>query len=162
MVRSKGATPGTKEFQQQAYQASKSVPLNESEISTLRDEQREIDNTIKEVSEPGGYRSIDVNKLKEKSNHIQREIERRTPVILKGNAKDKLIMEERNLADKLAIGIPTHYEMDRPAKNPGAVDKNLNWNKRNAANIQRWVEIQNAKVAMGEERTYIDSMRREK
>jgi hypothetical protein len=142
MVRGKGTT------------AVKEI-LNPSEVATLRDEQREIASTIREAQEVGGSRGggIDINKLKNKSKYIDQAIQ--------GHAKDALFKEEQYIADKLSVGMPTNYEMDRPAKNPGAVDKHLNWLKKNDALIQRWAEIQKSK-GPNEERRYIDSLRKEK
>lgn len=138
--------------------------LSPSEVSGLRDEQREIDSAIREAREAGGSSragSIDVNKLKNKSAYLERAIQERSVQEPKGKEKDRLFKEENELADKLSVGMPTTYEMDRPAKNPGAVDKHLNWLKKNDALIQRWADIQRSK-GPNEEKRYLDSLRRER
>ena len=138
--------------------------LAQSEVETLRDEQREIETTIKEASAANGSTrggAVDVNRLRAKSQYIDKAIEERSAREVRGKEKDKLFSEEREIEDRISRGIPTTYEMDRPAKNPGAVDKHLNWLKRNDADIRRYAEIQKLK-GPNEERKYIDQLRKEK
>ena len=137
--------------------------LSQTEIETLRDEQRDIQNSINEAKSADGSSragAIDVNKLQGKVNHIEKSIQDRTPEQARGKAKDSLHREEIEIEDRLTIGMPTRYEMDHPARCPGAVRKHLAWLKRNNPLIERYVEIQ--KILRPEEPNSIEALRKDK
>ena len=135
MVRGKGTTaaPKVKEY------------LAPSAVQDLRDEQKEINSVIREVESGAGAGTrgaVEVSALKRQSQAIDRTIEERTAPTARGIQKDKLLAEEKELEDQLSLGMPTRYEMAQPTKNPGAVRKHMEWDKRNAHLIRRYVEIQ--------------------
>jgi hypothetical protein len=161
MVRGKGAAPGTVEFQKQAAAAQKTAPLSHTEIATLEDEQKEIQSTIREAEDKDRAVGIDVAQLKARADHIDRELEARAVESVRGVNKDKIVREEREIEDFLvSSGMPTQYEMDHPARCPGAVRKHLKWLDRTRKAVARYVEIQ--KILRPEEPKSIEALRKEK
>ena len=166
MVRGKGnsavlAKPGTVEFQKQVAQAQAVAPLSQTEIHSLEDEQKELENTIREAEDKDRAVGVDVTQLKNRSRQIDRALETRAVEEVRGVSKDKLIREEREIEDFLVgSGMPTRYEMDHPARCPGAVRKHLSWLNRTGKAVARYVEIQ--KILRPEEPKSIEALRKEK
>ena len=136
--------------------------LSPSELQGLKDEQAEIRSVIKEVEEGvgSGSRQADVGQLNREVRRIDKVIEERMPEKLRGLEKDKFAKEERELEERISEGMPTREEMRYPTKNPGAVRKHMEWDKRNAANISRYVYIQ--RQLRPEEPKSIEVLRKEK
>lgn len=118
--------------------------LSPSEHQALNDEKQELRATIKEIEEGAGEgsRSVSVDQLRKEEAKIDRMISERTPVNVRAIEKDKLAKEEKELEEAIAEGMPTRYEMQQPSKNPGAVRKHMEWDRRNFKNISRYVQIQ--------------------
>lgn len=138
--------------------------LSQTEIATLNDEKRDLQSTLNELKEADGSSragSVDTIAIQGKIKHIDRAIEDRVVHdIMRGAKKDSIIREERDIEDRLVIGMPTAYEMDHPSRCPGAVRKHMAWNARNDALIRRYVEIQ--KILRPLEPKSIESLRKEK
>lgn len=168
MVRGKGtgitAEPGTVEFRQQAYEESTKKFLSQSEVKELTEERDHLQISVNEAegAGPGSSRagSIDVSRNKARINQIDRSIETRTPQEARGKAKDSLVREENEIEERLIVGMPTRYEMDHPARCPGAVRKHLAWDARNKGLIERYVEIQ--QILRPEEPKSVEALRRDK
>ena len=136
--------------------------LSPSELQGLKDEQAEIRSVIKEVEEGAGTGSkqADVGQLNREVRRIDKVIEERMPEKIHGIAKDNMAKEEKALEERIAEGMPTRDEMRYPTKNPGAVRKHMEWDKRNAANISRYVYIQ--RQLRPDEPKSIEVLRKEK
>ena len=119
--------------------------LSDGEKRALRDEKSELENTLK-LAQSGEYgkgtrAQVDENYLKNKIKHLDSELIKGSAKNLRGGDKDRLASEAKDLAERMREGMPTRDEMLRPEKNPGAVMKHVNWDKRNKQNIQRWKQI---------------------
>ena len=165
MVRGKGNTavakPGTVEFQKQVALAQSTAPLSQTEINSLEDERKELESTIRESEDKDRAIGVDVSQLRNRSNQINRALESRVVEEVRGVSKDKLIREEREIEDFLvSSGMPTQYEMDHPARCPGAVRKHLKWLDRTRKAVSRYVEIQ--KILRPEEPKSVEALRKDK
>jgi hypothetical protein len=120
--------------------------LTPSGKEDLLGQRRELEDTLKEAENFGRgttAEQLDKEGLRKQIRHIDNTIEALSPREVKGKAKDSLIREARELAEHLKQGLPTKYEMDHPAKCPGAVRKHMGWLERNKSNVKRWRYIQN-------------------
>lgn len=67
---------------------------------------------------------------------LKHQTEKQAPVMPTGKIKDALIKETESLLAKISEGMPSQEEMRKNP--PGAVDKHMNWEKRNKTNIIAW------------------------
>jgi hypothetical protein len=118
--------------------------LSQSEVASLEDEKQELEEQLRQTEYGAGTPAAQIDKTV-----IQRQIDRVNTAIAEGAApkvrgidKDKLAKEEKELEEQLADGMPTRYEMDHPAKCPGAVRKHINWEARNRERIERYRYVQ--------------------
>lgn len=165
MVRSKHAEagtvlaePGTREFQQQTAQSDARKPLSESQISHLEEERKDLQRVIEESGDRDRAKGVDLQAVQARIRHIDKELLERSVPEASGAMKDKLVREERDIEDKLVVGMPSRYEMDHPNKRPGAVRKHLAWLGRNDKLIRRYVEIQ--RILRPEEPKSIEELRK--
>lgn len=121
--------------------------LSVSEINELRNERREIQETIKDVEEGrvgAGTRAaqIDVGRLKKEEEYLGRAIEQGSPQVFKGVSKDKAHERSKQLEEQIRENMPNRSEMRDPVRNPGAIMKNVAWEKNNAERIREWRSLQ--------------------
>ena len=119
--------------------------LSYAERQTLEDSKREAEDTLKAKKEFGvgtPASNIDEDHIKKEISHLDREIQAGTPSKVSGAAKDKLASRSNELASFIKEGMPSRDEMRNPSKNPGAVGKHMNWNKRTAAAVQEYKQLQ--------------------
>lgn len=121
--------------------------LSQNEIHTLKDEQREISNTLHALEKEDAGKGtpaeqIDRGKLRAEKDRLDRAIHSGTPGRMRGGDKDKLYEESKVLADKIQTGMCSRDEMANPTKHPGVVRKHYEWEKRNKGNIERWKQVQ--------------------
>ena len=159
MSRSKGAAVGTLEFQKEAALAMSTVPLSNSEEKELLDEKKELEAVIGESGDKDRARGVDTAQIQMRIRKIDSELEKRAVEEVSGKNKDKYFREERELEEKIIIGMPTRYEMEHPHKCPGAVRKHMAWDARNKKLIYRYVEIQ--KILRPDEPKSIEELRSE-
>jgi hypothetical protein len=120
--------------------------LTTSGTQALLEEKRELEDTLREADHFGqgsAAEQLDKEGLRKQIRNIDNTIEALSPRQAKGKTKDSLIRESKNLAEFLKEGLPTKYEMDHPAKCPGAVRKNMAWLARTKEAVKRWRYIQN-------------------
>ena len=137
--------------------------LSESEKEALLNEKQELQSTIKERSQYGigtAAEQIDQSIIKKQIDRIDQAIAEREPPKLRGADKDAMAKEAEEIEKQLREGMPTRDEMDHPGNNPGAVRKHMNWDKRNAGNIERYRYIQ--RCLHPEDPRSIENLRREK
>jgi len=120
--------------------------LSLSALDNLKDEKKELEATERELNEGAGAgtrgSAVDKVAIRREINRLDTVIGDSSPGKIGALTKDALLKEEEELEEKIALGMPTQYEMRQPTKNPGAVRKHIEWGKRNAANIERYVHIQ--------------------
>jgi hypothetical protein len=120
--------------------------LTPSNKSALLDQRQELEDTLKEVDNFGQGTSaeqLDKENIKRQIRRIDNAIESRSVPEPKGKEKDSFIRECVQLEERFKQGLPTKYEMDHPAKCPGAVRKHMAWLERNKQHIKRWRYLQN-------------------
>ena len=161
MVRGKGglATPGTEEFRKEASVLASKQTLSQTELAGLEDQKKELEATIRESEDGDRAKGADVSELRRQVSRIDHAIETRMPEEARGKSKDALVREEREIEDRLIVGMPTRYEMENPHKCPGAVRKHMAWDARNTKLIRRYVEIQ--RILRPEEPKSIEELRSE-
>jgi len=104
--------------------------LSETEVQGLKDDRAELNQDLREAEGFGvgtAGEQIDKSKIKAQIAHYDREIEKATPQRMTSKTKDSLAREARELEEFFKRGMPTRWEMDHPAKCPGAVRKHMNW-----------------------------------
>lgn len=139
--------------------------LSVSERENLEEEKRDLEGSLKQaegygVGTPGAQ--IDVGAIKSQINRVDAAIHESTPGRLTGPQKDALQKEALALADKFLNGLPTKYEMDHPAKCPGAVRKHMSWLVKfeKTGMIDRYRNIQRL-INPGQELS-VEALRKEK
>lgn len=99
------------------------------------------------------------NQIKKLDNTIQKNAQllRTTP-----RERDEMAKEAEALEEKFQRGMPTRFEMNHPARCPGAVKKHMTWlqNNQNTGDVERYRTIQR-RLNPGEERS-IESLRKDK
>ena len=119
--------------------------LTPSEIKSLKDEKRSAEQTLKELEGFGSGTkadAIDKAGLSREINHFGKLIHEHEGIgKLKGVTKDKMAKRAKELASTIQQGMPTYDEMNSLSKHPGAPVKNLNWERRNAGNINEYKQI---------------------
>jgi len=117
--------------------------LSQSERENLESEKKDLENTLAQAEGFGqGTEGLDVAAIKRDIARLDHAIGERTPQSARGKEKDALIKEEREIEEKLQVGMPTDFEMRQPHRNPGAVKKHQNWLSRNNPLIERYRTIQ--------------------
>lgn len=125
--------------------AKKKEVLSENELRGLREEQREIESTLKTVEEHGKgtpAESIDRSALGRQLNRIKEVIKDGEPGKLSGVQKDKIAERAAQLEESLKRGICSRDEMENLKRNPGAPLKNLRWQRENAQVVREWRQTQ--------------------
>jgi hypothetical protein len=138
--------------------------LGTQEIQNLQEEKNDLRQSIKDAEGYGAGtgRQQDVAVIQRQIDRIDKVIEEGKPGRLSSMQKDALQKEALTLADRFLEGLPTKYEMDHPAKCPGAVRKHMKWLTRfeKTGMVDRYKTIQRL-LNPGEELS-IESLRKEK
>lgn len=140
--------------------------LSVAETATLNDEKKELELTLKETEGYGKGTerdgAVDVSRIRMQIDRIDKAIEEGRPGRLTSMQKDALLKESKSLEEKFMEGLPTKWEMDHPAKCPGAVRKHMKWITRfeRTGLVERYRTIQRL-LNPGEELS-IESLRKEK
>lgn len=134
------------------------------EREDIKMQKAEAESTLKHITDnPNAVaEGIDKVKLKREIDRYDAILHAGTPPRVSGIRKDGLVQEANRLKEEMQKNMPTAEEMAHPAKNPGAVQKHLMWEKRNLQNIQRFKEIQRTLEPDDPTATNIDRLRREK
>ena len=155
MARGKGVNPMT----------GLSRPMSEGELRDIQGQKQEAEASLKYATENqvgGAGASIDKSKLKAEINRYDAILQQGTPKKVAGVRKDDMVKEVERLKDEMRVNMPTRDEMDHPAKNPGAVEKHMKWEKRNLENIQKFKSLQRQIDPDNPTNTNYDLLRREK
>jgi len=119
--------------------------LSPSAIEDLKQEKEQLENTIKEIEQDktgeGTRAVVDVDRLKREVRFLEQRIKEGAPPKVAGVAKDNLAEEAKKLAEQIKVGMPTYKEMQNPAKFPGAIQKNMAWERTKQPLVLRWKQI---------------------
>lgn len=144
------------------------VVLSEAERDGLKDEIREIDETIAGVKEDkfgdgGRGGSVNISGMQGEKKRLERLLdESDSAVHLSDKRRDDLIREGKRLIEEMLVGACTKSEMmNRKNEHPGAIQKHLRWEYNNRARAQRYKEIR--KIINDDELLpFFDTVRKEK
>lgn len=139
--------------------------LSVVELDDLKSQREDLERSLREGE---GYgtgtvgEQVDPTKIKREISRISASIVDGTPGKLSGKQKDSLERESRQLEEKFQEGMPTKYEMDHPAKCPGAVRKHMKWLERNenTGAVDRYRQVQRT-LRPGEEHS-IEALRKDR
>jgi len=139
--------------------------LSVNELDMLRNEREDLERSLTEGEGFGvGTKGemVDRGAIKRQIDRISQSIIDGTPGKLSGKQRDSLDREVHELEERFMKGLPTKYEMDHPAKCPGAVRKHLKWLERNEKTgaVDRYRQIQRI-LNPGEERS-IEALRKDR
>lgn len=138
--------------------------LGTGEIENLKQEKHELESTLREADGYGAGTGRDINRnaIQGQIKRLDEAIHNGTPGRLSGNKKDDMARRASELENQFQQGLPTRYEMDHPAKCPGAVKKHMTWLKNNEFNgrVDEYRQIQRT-LNPGEELS-IERLRKDK
>jgi len=137
--------------------------LSNTEREVLNEQKKDLETQLRDSREFGAgtpAAAMDQAAIQKQIRRIDTVIENHEPPKITGNRKDELAKECREIDEALKQGMPTRYEMDHPAKSPGAVRKHLNWLRENAARIERHRTIQ--RLINPEAPESVEELRRDK
>ena len=104
--------------------------------------------------------AIDKNVLRKRIARYKKIVADHSPARMKGITKDKMAKKARELSERIKEGMPTSNEMEDLRKHPGAPHKNLQWERRNARNIQEYKQIMRRLEAGDPTASSIERLRR--
>jgi hypothetical protein len=139
--------------------------MTTAELDDIRGMKQEAEATLKHVEThnvSGAGEMVDKGKLKAEIAKYDAIIHEGSPKQVRGMSKDRMIAEAKQLEESMQKNMPSRFEMDHPERNPGAVQKHLKWEKRNAVNIPRYKEIMRTLEPDDPTATNIDRLRNEK
>ncbi len=122
--------------------------LSPSELKTLEDERREIQEPMSAIDGGDQYGSgnrgqgIDRAALQRQDKALRDAIDAGSPARMSGYKKDKLAQEAKEIEARITEGMPTRAEMENPQRHPGAVRKHMEWEKRNIHKVEQWKQMQ--------------------
>lgn len=138
--------------------------LSQSEIQNIQEERREYEQTLKESEGygQGTGRQIDSGAIRNQIKRLEAAEHQGQAPKLSGSRRDDMAKRATQLEEKFQGGMPTRYEMDHPARCPGAVKKHMKWlaNNQNTGEIEEYRQIQRT-LNPGEERS-VEELRRDK
>jgi hypothetical protein len=116
--------------------------LSSSERAGLLEEKRDLENALREA-ERGEYgkgtrASVDTAALRREIARIEDALQKGEAPKLTPEKREEMVKEAEMLKERITQGMPTRYEMDHPAKCPGAIQKHLNWDKRTEGDKARY------------------------
>lgn len=135
--------------------------LSSTEKEVLQGEKRELQDSLKtEFGVGTAAQQIDKAKIQKQIDNIDRAIAERQVPKVRGAEKDAMAREAERIEEELREGMPTRDEMRYPVKNPGAVRKHMNWDKRNAPKIERYRYIQ--RILNPDDPRSVENLRKDK
>jgi hypothetical protein len=137
--------------------------LSNTERDVLDEQKKDFETQLKDIKEFGAgtpAAQMDASAIQKQIKRIDKVIEEREAPKVSGSRKDELYKECEKIREILVQGMPTKYEMDHPAKCPGAVRKHLNWLRKNTTLIERHRTIQ--RLINPDEPMSVEDLRKEK
>ena len=143
---------------------SKKQVLSVGEIQNIKEERKELEATLQEAKGfgDGTGRNVDAGSIKGQIKKLDDFLAVSSPPRISGSERDRMAKRAKDLEEKFSVGMPTQYEMNHPARCPGAVKKHMGWIKRNenTGEVEEYRQIQRT-LNPGEEHM-VESLRREK
>ena len=136
--------------------------LSQTEVANIKEERKDLQDTLASAEGTGiGTPAEQINKslIKSQIERFDKIIEEAKPGRLTGMQRDALGKREKELENFFQVGLPTRYEMDHPAKCPGAVRKHMAWTQRTKVLVKEYRDIQRL-LRPGEERS-IEQLRKD-
>ena len=134
--------------------------LSQTEVQNIQEEKRELEGALVEAEQAtGAARQIDRSSIVSQISRFDKLLEEAKPGRLTGLQRDALAKRETELETFLQDGLPTRYEMDHPAKCPGAVRKHMKWTTRCKGLIKEYRDVQRL-INPGEEKS-IEQLRKD-
>ena len=155
MTRGKGVNPIT----------GLNRPMSAGERQDIMGQRQEAEASLRYATENqigGAGAAIDKSKLKAEINRYDAILHAGEPAKVSGQKKDAMLKDALRIAEEIKVNMPTQYEMDHPAKSPGAVQKHLKWEQRNLKNIQDYKNLMRSVDPDNPTNTNIDVLRKEK
>lgn len=118
--------------------------LTLGEKADLLSQKQEAEAQLKELETYGqgtAAEAIDKTKLKKEAERLGNYVDEHSVPNVRGVGKDRLAQEAEVLKGEFMKNLPTRYEMDHPARCPGAVHKHLKWSQKNEPAVRRYKEI---------------------
>jgi len=138
--------------------------LSITEREGLIGDKKELEAELRASEYGAGTNAAGINKeaIKKEIVRLDKEIHDGAVPKVSGIKKDALLAEANQLKEEIKVGMPTQFEMDHPAKAPGAIHKHLNWDKRNAEKIRRYKDIMRILEPQDPTAALCESWRKEK
>jgi hypothetical protein len=137
--------------------------LSVSEREELKQQKKELENTLREAEEWGKgtqAESLDKSRINKEIKFLEKALRASIPGNISSAQKDKLYKEMGELEEQIKEGMPTYDEMWMPEKNPGVVMKHYQWERKNAQKIDRWKQINRALDPLNPTISSIERLRR--
>ena len=135
--------------------------LSISEREGLISERKDLEGNLKDAGQYGGGQ-VNTGVIKKQIDNLDKALHDGLAPKVAGIKKDALWAEAQKLKDEIMVGMPSQFEMDHPAKAPGAIHKHMNWDRKNADKIRRYKDIMRALEPDDPTAMMYDSWRREK
>jgi len=122
--------------------------LRPTQITEAESERKSLEYKL---SQPG----VDKGAINGQLRRLNVQLEKQSPKMPTGEAKDAMVEETSDLLEKILVGMPSQEEMRKNP--PGAVDKHMQWEKRNKKDIIRWKNNQ-LRLNEGDDNTEIANL----
>ena len=119
--------------------------LSPGELKDLQTERKEVQSHIRELEDGSGAgtraAAIDRANLAKAEQRLGKVIADHSPRDVRGGDKDRLAARANELREKISEGMPTYDQMWKTSKHPGIVRQNLEWSRRNTANVKEYKQV---------------------
>lgn len=116
-------------------QAASSVPLlRHDQVMEMEDETRVLESKLQNP------RIEDKGAVREQLRRVQTQLESQRPRPYATGEMDAAVKREAQLRAEISVGMLSHEEMRKCP--PGAIDRHMQWEKRNMPKIEEWKNIQ--------------------
>lgn len=116
-------------------EATPSIPLlRHDQVMEMEDETRVLESKLQNP------RVEDKGVVREQLARVQRQLERQRPTRYSAGEIDAAIKREAELRAEIQVGMLSHEEMRKCP--PGAIDRHMQWERKNMPKIEEWKNIQ--------------------
>ena len=112
--------------------------LRPQQIDEMHDEKRRLENTLKAPAHITAQIQ-DVGAMRRQLRALNTQLATQTPEPYAPQVIDQAVAREKKLRKQFTAGMPTQAEMRKTPT--GAVDKHINWERRNKQAIMEWKNI---------------------
>lgn len=116
-------------------EAAVSVPLlRNDQVQEMEDETRVLESKLQNP------RIEDKGVVRDQLARVQRQLESQRPKPYATGEMDAAVKREAELRAEISVGMLSHEEMRKCP--PGAIDRHMQWEKKNMPKIEEWKNIQ--------------------